>query len=408
MKIFFEKHTDDLILFFIFTGIVSLYSEFLTTPKTISGICLYLLLFYKHIILKRPFLKETNKKLLIFVGLFFLSLFVSAIFSEMPLYSLHWIKKSYWVSLPLGFAIISVGERALKVAFAGFVTIFVGNVFHFYFKAVRECHTFNPFSPHFVPDRNFTIYLGILLPFAVGSVLVFRNIFFKLFLLFNILLSFLLLFPIGSRGGYVVAFLTILLWIIFSLAILWKKGHKKSVVLITFVLLLILTGLGIKFRNHPKVKAAIQRGISPNGRDVIIKDRFFVIFKEHPILGLGYGRLLYFNFLEKHHVPKRLGHYDPQEKRFVYYSDEGLFLQTIIRQGVVGLLVFIPLFFYSLKLSFLYTRKEKDFLKKCYFFSIFIVLFAHYLIRGLVETLSLTYFFPLVLSLALSEVKRRE
>jgi hypothetical protein len=189
---------------------------------------------------------------------------------------------------------------------------------------------------------------------------------------------------------------------------LWERGHKKSVTLIIIVLLLISTGLGIKFRNHPKVKAAIQRGISPNGRDVIIKDRFFVIFKEHPILGLGYGRLLYFNFLEKHHVPKRLGHYDPQEKRFVYYSDEGLFLQTIIRQGVVGLLVFIPLFFYSLKLSFLYTRKEKDFLKKCYFFSIFIVLFAHYLIRGLVETLSLTYFFPLVLSLALSEVKRRE
>jgi len=83
------------------------------------------------------------------------------------------------------------------------------------------------------------------------------------------------------------------------------------------------------------VKGALHRGLSPNGRDIIIKDRFFPILKAHPLLGLGYGRKLYFNFLDKHHIPKRFGHYDPDEKRFIYHSDEGLFLQTIIRQGLL-------------------------------------------------------------------------
>jgi len=39
---------------------------------------------------------------------------------------------------------------------------------------------------------------------------------------------------------------------------------------------------------------------------------------------------------------------------------------------------------------------------------VFVVLFAHFLIRGLVETLPLTPFFPLVLSLAIKIEEERQ
>ncbi|GEM_PF-4495877 len=401
----FKKYIDNFILFFLFTGIVSLFTECLMTPKTISAIMLYFFLIYKHLVLKEKFPSGAKKSLLILLFLFFVSLCLSAIFSEMPLYSFEWIKKSYWVSIPLGLAVLSIGykKNVFKIILLAFITVFILNNLHFYLKAVKECHTWDLFSKTFIPDRNYTFYLGLLLPFALSSLLVFNNLIFRCFLILNIFFSLAFLFPIGSRGAFVTIFLEIILWIIFVSFLMWKN-NKKIIITGWIVLLLGFSFLAYKYHSHPMVKGAIKRRLSPNGRNIIIKDRFFLVLKHRPVLGIGYGRLLYFNFLEKYHVPKRCGRYDSKEKRFIYYSDEGIFLQTIIRQGLIGALIFILLFLYSLKEAFLKCLKTKIFIEKGMFFAIFSVLIAHYFIRGLVETLSLTYFvfFIFIIAIPLS------
>jgi len=394
-------YVDYLILFFIFTGIVSTLSEFLMTPRTISGLALYFLFFSKYLVLKCNFDAKVNKKLLILYLLFFFSLFVSAILSENPFYSFHWIKKSYWVSIAITLGVISIGfdERLFKtLMYAMLVTLFLNNL-HFYFKSVKAYHTYNLFASGFFIDRNYSTLLEILLPFGFFGIFYFGNNLLKVFTLLNTLAGIVLLIlcgtPQGStvRGAYISVFCEFLIFV-FLLNYLpkYKVWAKR-------LLILFLAGsvsVFFAFKNHRVIQNALKKGLSSSGRVTIIKDRLPLFIKYKPIFGIGYGRKLYFDFLDKHHAPKRIGCYDKKEHRFIYFGDEGLFIQTFIRQGIFGLIIFLILYGYTVKLSFSLGKSANNQRLKVIYFTIFTILIGHFLVRGLVETLSLTSYFILI------------
>ncbi|OAG27676.1 hypothetical protein TH606_05625 [Thermodesulfatator autotrophicus] len=390
---------DHLICFFVFTGIISLVSEFLMTPRTISAICLYILFFLQVYLLGLKQL-QINRKLIVVLFFFFLSLFVSALLSEDPLYSFKWIKKDFWVSLALGLGIIVCRKKILllkTILFSFFMSLFFNNI-HFYHKAAIQCKTLDIFSPHFIIDRNYSFILPILISFSLACFWYFKNIYLRIFIFINLIFGTTFMILTGARGGYVSLFIVYFLWTIFLVYLSLKERGYLNLKLITISLLLIaflLSVFGIATSFHPKVQAALKRGFSPNGRDVIIKTRFPVIFKEHPFFGLGYGRRLYFDFLDKHNVPKIHGHYSAKEKRFVYHSDEGIFIQTIIRQGILGFMVFIVLICLALKFSFKSALSANK-LESLISFSIFSCIISSVCFRGLVETIKLTEFVLLV------------
>ncbi len=394
---------DYLILFFIFTGIISLCSEFLMTPRTISGIALYLLAFIK--ILQNFHKIKLNKYLILSIILFFISLFVSALLSEDPFYSIKWIKKIYWVSLAIGLGIISQfnNQKTLfKTVLLAFVITLCLNNIHFYIKAFNSSQTFNVFSPNFVVDRNYSSLFPILFVFGIFSIFYFQNIWFKIFVSLNIFWGFLLIVTTGARGAYGSLFIATVLSILL-IGYIFFNFSKRQLFLISMIFLSFFSLCFILLSNNPKFKAALKRGISPNGRDVIIKTRFPVIFKERPFFGIGLGRKLYFDFLDKHNVPKIYGHYDSKEKRFVYYSDEGIFIQTIIRQGLIGFAIFLFLFIYSIYISIKKSISLKEDLEvRCISGAIFVILISHYFFRGLVETLSMKLFFVFIFLLTFS------
>ena len=213
------------------------------------------------------------------------------------MYSLKWIKKSYWVSVAIGLAIISIcyKKELFKALIITFLIIFIWDNYYFYLKAVEHCKIWDIFSPKFTADRNYTSLLPMLFPFALTSMLIYKNFVIRGIIVLNILFAFLLLFTIGSRGAFVSIFVEIILWLIFVI-IMFFKVQKKTVIYLALVFCSIIGFVVYNYHNHPMVKSAIKRGISLNGRDVIIKDRFPVIFKERPILGIGYGRYFILTF----------------------------------------------------------------------------------------------------------------
>ncbi len=404
------KYLDKALLFIIFSGIVSALSEFLMTPRTISAICLYLLFFLnlKH---SKKTLQVLNKEILLLSFLFFLSLSISALASENPLYSFHWIKKTYWVPLAIILGSISIDNREnlFKIFLGAMVTtLFVNNIY-FYLKSVSNYHVYNLFSSDFVVDRNYSFLLGILLPFSFASSFYFRQIWVKIFCLINTIMGMLLLIPCGTpqggtvRGAYITLFIEILILFIFLFHYIKIRTLPKKWFLAGSIgIILGLIYLFSLFSSHPIIKKAMQKGFSSSGRIVMIRERLPLVFKEHPFLGIGYGRLLYFSFLQKHNI-KRGKYYDHQEKRYVYISDEGVFLQTLIRQGILGFLTFLCLYFYSVWRSFQIMFRTRLLLNKVLFFSVAAVLVGEYFFRGLVETLSLGPFFIVITPLFLKE-----
>ena len=401
MMNWFKIHLNDFILFFIFTGIVSTLSEFLMTPRTISGLALYFLFFLKYFVFKYNFNTKLDKRLLILYFLFFLSLFVSAVLSEDPFYSFHWIKKSYWVSLAITLGVVSIGfeKKLFKTLICSMIiTLFLNNM-HFYFKAVKICHTYNIFSSKFFIDRNYSSLLEILLPFGFFGIFYFRSNLFKIFTLLNTLAGIVLLIlcgtPQGStvRGAYISIFCEFLVFIFLLKYIPQYRIWAKRI----FIIFSIgIVSVFLVLKNHKVIKNAFRKCFSSSGRIMIIKDRLPLFIKYKPIFGIGYGRNLYFNFLNKHHVPKRGGYYDKKEKQFVYFSDEGLFIQTFMRQGIIGLIIFIILYGYSIKLSFNLGVSINNQNFKIIYFTILTILIGHFFVRGLVETLSLTSYFILI------------
>jgi len=389
-----KVNLDYILAFFLFAGIWSSFSEHLTTIKTISAIAGYVFIVY--FLAVKKYFPRFDKSIFLLVLAFFVSLTISALFSADPLYSFKWIKKTYWVPLSLVGIFLFIRDKNLKIktVLLAFIFTFFINNFYFFYKTIQVSHTVNIFSPKFIPDRNYSFYVPIFLPFALAGIIYFSNMLLRIVILVEITFGLILLVLTGARGAYLSCMLEIILFILFVVHFLYKryflKYERQTIIkLIAIPLLVMLIGFAALL-NHPKVKAAFHRGLSPNGRDQIIADRFPVIFKHHPILGLGYGRQLYFRFLEEHNVPKRFGHYDKKEGRYVYHSDEGIYLQTIIRQGLLGFFVFIPLFVLSLKRSFVLSfRKSYDLNIKVFYFSLFLVMFCHYFLRGFIETLDL-------------------
>jgi len=381
-------------LFFLSLGIISAFSEFLTATKNISASILFIILLL-NINLKKItlFYSYKNNGVLIALILFLILFVISGLQSIMPSYSLNYIRKDLIFGITI--YLLRNNKNLIAVIFGSFVfTLFITNI-HYYLKASSLFNTYNIFNHSFEIERNFVSYiLPIILPFNLYAVLFFNNIYLKALIFINILFSLMLLSSSGSRGAYFSIGLEVLIACIFS-AIYFYRQNKKVFKMIIVVFFVILGVIYYLIKDHPKFTVALDRGLWPNGRDIILEQRFNHIFYDNKILGIGFGKEIYWKTLEENNAPKTFG--TTKNGKFYWWRAHNTYADILFTGGILGLMSFIVLLVLSLQKSFriIFFKKDNFLMPKVLMaMAISATILDHYVFRTLIESL---YLGPLIL-----------
>ena len=328
---------------------------------------------YKTFLYKQCFLE--NKVLFISLFLFLFSIILSIIFSfsnsmgSIKEFETEFLNTSIFVIIALN---IKDKKVMMKILFYMIVLAFV-------YDTVRYAYIYIKNNPNLNLSirlsRNYSDYFLTTYPFVLNSFFVFRNKL-KYTILVLLAIGFVELILTGARGAWVSVVGETFIFIFF-LGYL-KKEYIKRILLSVGIISAILVGSGYYiYQNSSLLKYKLHQGVSPNGRDVIVKTRL-PIFLKHGNLFIGIGgpeNYQYIKFLNFYHAPKKFG---IQEKDgFHYFGDEPFLLQIFYKEGIIGLITFLAFIF-----IFLYKSYKS---LNLYTLSVTTSFIGYFLIRGLVE-----------------------
>lgn len=387
----YNPSIDRIIFFLSLATLVTFLPLFLTAPKNIFTVLLLVALGYKFFVRKEKLTIEADKVGIIALLLFLAALILSSAFSDMPLYSFKMLFKHYFAAflMSFGFLVSIRSKKDLEIlifALAG-TTIFTD--LHYYYQAYSTHHTWNFTLNTFQIDRNFSYVIPLLLPFLLSSWFLVKKIHWKTLILLGIVLTLVLALLTGRRAGYFSVGMEMLFFLFFYIKTMRWRGSFKSVVAVAIISLVVGVGVLMSVSKTTQFQAAIERGLSPNGRDVIIKDRFSVL-NDYFVLGAGYGKEIYNATLEANNVPHRLGR--NENGRFNYSDDEGTYIQVLFRNGIAGFTALLIFLFYPLYRLFRHPVKIDPFYLVMW--SIGVLTLEQYVLRGLVETFILSNLLP--------------
>lgn len=387
-----DTSSIDRVIFLLSLGTLATFLPlFLTAPKNIFGSLLLIALAVKFFVLRQPMKIEAARIGLFALLLFLTALILSSSLSSMPAYSFNMVYKHYTVSflMALGFLISIRSKKDLETIIIVLAGMTIIADLHYLYQASVTHHTWNITSKSFQIDRNYSYVIPLLLPFLLGSWFLAPRLRWKVIISLGILLTVLLALLTGRRAGYFSVGMEVIIFLFFYLRLLAGKVSGRRIALISLAALLIGSGLIALASNTKQFQAAIERGLSPNGRDVIISDRLPVL-SGHFLIGAGYGKEIYNNLLEYNKVPHRLGR--KENGRFNYNDDEGTYIQILFRNGIAGFLAFLLFLFYPLYRLF---RHKAD-LNPAYLvlWSVGVLTLEQYILRGLVETFILSNLIP--------------
>jgi len=152
-----------------------------------------------------------------------------------------------------------------------------------------------------------------------------------------------------------------ILGIIFSLFILFFN-HKKGVIIFFLILVITVGFLPVKNRLTPN---AVRSKLLHDER-VRIWNTYFKIIKDRPIIGSGFGMQTYEKKLLSKYKQYRYKAADPIKfKTHVFFTPHNMFIDTAVRLGFVGLVLFINIIFMVTYMCFKMIKYgQNDFIRK--------------------------------------------
>jgi len=388
MSIFVEK----IIMFFLSFFLFGLLINGLTFLKYIGlvGAILFFLIYsfidFKSV--KKNFFSNfyQNKYEIILLLLFLISIVFSIIFSysnNVPSFKEFRIE---FLNIGMFFVITLTLDlkKLVNIFFYVILLAFLFNVLKFGIDYLSINKSLN-FSIRL--NRNFgTKYFVILYPFVLVFLVETKRKILRVMLLFVLLVGFLELFLTGARGGWITIGIETLLFILVFM--LFDTPKAKNILSKFLIGSLVIGVFGIYlFKNSSLIQSSIHKGLSPNGRDVIVKTRFPIIYKNMNIFfGIGGpGNYQYNKLLNDKDAPKVCCL--ERGKYCKYYADEPFLLQIFYKEGLIGLFLFL-----MFSVVFLYKGYKKALEKKnMLLISVLLSFIGYYLVHGFVEGRELKY-----------------
>jgi hypothetical protein len=374
------KYKNIQFLIIIFLGMF-LFGSFVQGLTKMKYIALYgAILFYlidivknKTFLYKQCFLE--NKVLFISLFLFLFSIILSIIFSfsdsmgSIKEFEVEFLNTSIFVVIALN---IKDKKLMMKILFYMIILAFIYDTVRYAYMYIKN----NPnFNLSLRLSRNYSDYFLTIYPFILSSFFIFRNKL-KYIILVLLAIGFIELILTGARGAWVGVIGETVIFIFF-LGYL-KKEYIKRIIISVGIISVILVGSGYYIYQHSSLlKYKLHQGVSPNGRDVIVKTRL-PIFLKHGNLFVGIGgpgNYQYDKFFNFYHAPGNFAVKEGNNLR--YFSDEPFLLQIFYKEGVIGIITFL-----IFVLIFLYKGYKS---LNLYTLSISTSFIGYYLIRGLVE-----------------------
>lgn len=183
------------------------------------------------------------------------------------------------------------------------------------------------------------------------------------------ILVLILTFFSGSRTGLMVVFFQIFIFGV----ILYKDPAFKNAIKISVMSVVVLSSLLLVF-NGPKVIRAVSEKIESldfKGNiktNISNKSRFGMqyatiqVFKEHPIIGVGFGQQSYYSRLKypfwatKNNYEFSLWYKNKNEKAFP--PSYNIYTRLLAETGIIGILLFLSLVYLSLMNAKRWIRKS--------------------------------------------------
>lgn len=344
-----------------------------------------------------------SKQILIPLGLFLIYTFLLSFFYPYD-YGTYSIKEAF-SEFGRGMAFLFIilvyangDENRIQKFFLSFIVAFLMISLYYAFFTYQNFSNIDTQNLHTsrIVGRGYAFFSDRFLSFVLIGAVLFRQKSLKILSLFMVIVGIAMTILTGARGGYAAVFFEILICALF-LFLFYKNLLKSNLKQILISLVLIFGVVFYLFQNSFVFQAKIAQGSDSSGRDVIIKERFPLLFEDsRGFFGLGHGEHLYDKFLinqEKNGHKISLLQPGGKENRH-WNNDEPFFVGNYFYYGFFGTLC---LFFAIVNLLFLCLKKFKS-SKNLLYVAIFASTFSYFGIHGLFETynLKILYLFYMI------------
>jgi len=377
-KILVKVDVQFLIILFLSMFLFGSLIEGFTKIKYI-GLYGAILFYLIDIVKSRTFLYKQyfleNRTLFVSLFLFIFSIILSIIFAFSDISpSIKEFRVEFLNSFIFLLIALNIRNRELLIK-----TVFIAIIFAFLFDVIKYGYYYIKSNPHLNLskrlDRNFANYFEVLYAFVFISFFIFKNRIIKFVLFLMLLVGLFELLLTGVRGAWISVMTETILLVLF-LGIYYKNFKNILFYLIGIILILGIGGFFI-YKKSSLLQEKIHQGLTPGGRDVIVKTRL-PIFLKHSNLIIGIGgpaNYQYNQFLNYYKAPQVYG--TREKNRFHYWGDEPFLLQIFYKEGILGLFTFLLLVFILLYQGYKNVN--------LYVLGILTSFIGYYLVRGLVE-----------------------
>ncbi|SHO80265.1 O-antigen ligase [hydrothermal vent metagenome] len=318
-----------------------------------------------------------DNKITIYLIIFFILSFISIAWSDDISGGLYYFRKYLYI-IPLFIIASTLQSRYIPYIISAFLSgMFVSEMFSYgIFFEIFQYKNILPSNPtpfmHHIPYSMFLAFTSLLI---LNRIFFAKRINIKIVLSFYFLTVLINLFINSGRTGQVAFILT--LFIIFFLNI------KNRVIALFSVTIFIITILYISYNSSPIFKSRVDTALVESKK--ILKDDYCTswgrraggwivakdIFIDNPIIGTGlsYDMVYLKRYIDKN--PNIFNNYKQNSQcvRTLYHY-HNYYIQTAVRLGLVGFIIFILIFYYIIKLD-IKDREIKNIL--IIFISVFMV-----------------------------------
>ncbi len=299
----------------------------------------------------------------------------TALFSSFPNVSIKVFAAKFWYIIPMYFlTVLVMTKENLKIVLRNLLIVTGMMVIYAIIRHSTTSFDFstinNALQPFFRNHVNYASLLTIAFPYMLLMAYWYKKGVVKYLVYFGIILFLAGIFLSFTRAAYVAVFAMIGFYFIIKLRVL------KPVLLLGVVGIALVFYFLLKQDNYLNYSPDFEKTITYDDFDDIVNATYkgtdlstvergyrwvagYQMIKEKPLMGYGPGTF-YFNY--KPYTLKSFETYvsDNPEKSGIH----SYYLMTFVEQGLIGLLIFISLVFYSLIFGEkLYHRLEDDELK---------------------------------------------
>lgn len=339
---------------------VVLFLSFLTKGEGILNTILFLnfilfLISLKCYDIKLNFLKNSIS---LFFYLFLLSMIISSIFSINPLYSFSELLKDplkAFLFFPVFLWIINDEKKIKNIAFIFFLLLIVYVLNGYYSLLFKKIYHADTWLLHTTLNRYGGL-LALLISFGILYFLIEKKVYLKIFFLFIVIITIFSIILNATRTAYLSLLVVLMGWFVFYFA---KNNFIKRFLI--FCLFLTLIGI-LGWHSSDFVKTKIIRTKDDfhtfNHRSMGWLSALEASLKS-PIIGWGVGKKIYHEDIPFTNTSFKVS---PKKSIVGLETPHNTFLAIAFHQGLLGLISFLGMFFFTIKYLKFRLNLKKDFL----------------------------------------------